>query len=247
LVAYDAIIGESMMIQPATAREEQAKTTEIQSFLFSAIHDLREPLRTIRANSELVAKHAGEAAEPRLAQPLRHILEGVDRLESLIQDLSQYCSAELRELELSEFPIDAALAEAQRLLYEQIRDSGAMVTSDPLPTVSGDFFALAKVFSNLIGNACKFRSEVPPRVHISCLREGPEWLFSVKDNGLGFKREYADLVFEPFQRVHGKQYPGSGLGLALAKKIVERHGGRIWVDSTVSQGSTFRFTLPTSD
>ena len=174
---------------------------------------------------------------------MTHIHNGVERMENLVRDLENYCLEEFRELELQDISMEKALLEARRLLSNKIDNGGAVLTYDPLPEVTGDFDGLANVFRLLLDNACKFRSAEPVEIHVSALREGPAWVFSVQDNGQGFSSTYAELIFKPFERLNGKRYPGSGLGLALAQRIIERHGGRIWVESQLDQGSTFRFSL----
>jgi light-regulated signal transduction histidine kinase (bacteriophytochrome) len=170
--------------------------------------------------------------------------EGVDRMESLLRDIADYSYGEGRELECAEINLDGVLTEARRQACDELQKNEAILTSDSLPIVSGDFFALADVFRSLIQNACRFRSTAAPSIHIACSRDGSEWLFSVRDNGLGFKPAYAAGIFEPFTRLHGRKYPGSGLGLARTRRIVEQHNGRIWAESVPGQGSTFWFSLP---
>jgi signal transduction histidine kinase len=215
----------------------------VRDFLSTAVHDLREPLRAIRAHTQLLASVPEHEVSDRKAQCAKHIQDGVDRMEVLIRDVENYCMEELRELDLRDASMEKALLEARRQLSDKLDKSAAVLTHDPLPEVTCDFDALASVFRILLDNACKFRSAEPPRIHVAASREGPVWIFSVRDNGQGFGATYAELVFKPFERLNGKRYPGSGLGLALAKRIVERHGGRIWVESQADLGSTFRFSL----
>jgi light-regulated signal transduction histidine kinase (bacteriophytochrome) len=227
------------LVRPAA--ELTPKT--VREFLSTAVHDLREPLRAIRAHTQLLASVTENEQSNRKDQCVKHIHDGVERMENLVRDLENYCLEELRELDMKDLGMEKALLEARRQLAEKIEKSGAVVTHDPLPEVTGDFDSLASVFRILLDNACKFRSAEPPQIHVGAVRDGPAWVFSVRDNGQGFNPTYAELIFKPFERLNGKRYPGSGLGLPLAKRIVERHGGRIWVDSQAEQGSTFRFSL----
>jgi light-regulated signal transduction histidine kinase (bacteriophytochrome) len=165
-------------------------------------------------------------------------------MDSLLRDIAEYCHAEGRELQSAEIDMNGVLEEARRQTSSELQRTEAILTNDTLPVVEGDFFALATAFRDLIENACKFRSAAAPSIHVGCIRQGSEWLFSVRDKGLGFKPAYADVIFQPFKRLHGKQYPGSGLGLARAKRIVEQHDGRIWAESVPGDGSTFWFSLP---
>jgi light-regulated signal transduction histidine kinase (bacteriophytochrome) len=214
-----------------------------RQFVSLAVHDLREPLRAITASSELLAQICGEGANERATGCLRHMREGVDRMESLLRDIAEYYYAEGRELQSGEIDMNAVLDEARRQAAGELQKNEAILTHDALPAVAGDFFALAEAFHNLIENACRFRSTAVPSIHVGCVRQGSEWLFSVRDNGLGFKPAYASDIFQPFTRLHRRQYPGSGLGLARTKRIVEQHGGRIWAESVPGEGSTFWFSL----
>jgi light-regulated signal transduction histidine kinase (bacteriophytochrome) len=168
-------------------------------------------------------------------------------MDSLLRDIAAYCHGEGQAINSTEVRMNAVVGEAIRQAAEAIRNTGAQITRDELPNVRGDFFALATVFRNLIENACKFRREAVPAIHASAQRRGGEWVFFVKDNGLGFDPAHGDTVFQPLKRLHGKQFPGSGLGLATAKRIVLQHQGRIGVESTPGQGSTFWFSLPAPD
>lgn len=228
-----------------TAEEELKRTREaFRQFVSLAIHDLREPLRAITASSELLAEIAGDGANERAASCLHYMRDGLDRMDSLLRDIAEYCYGEGRELQSAEISMSAVLEEARRQASIELQRTEAILTNDALPAVEGDFFALAAAFRSLIENACRFRSTATPSIHVGCIRQGSEWLFSVRDNGLGFKPAYADVIFQPFKRLHGRQYPGSGLGLPRTKRIVEQHEGRIWVDSVPGEGSTFWFSLP---
>jgi light-regulated signal transduction histidine kinase (bacteriophytochrome) len=171
--------------------------------------------------------------------------DGALRMQKLIQDLLAYSRVGTRGKSFQEVDLEAVLAEALDNLGLAIREKEATITHDPLPTVRGDGGQLTQVFQNLIDNAIKFRSEDRPKVHISANTEGNELVCSVRDNGIGIPTEYQSRLFLLFQRLHTRQeYPGTGIGLAICKRIVERHGGRIWVESTPGEGSTFWFRMP---
>ena len=218
-----------------------------RDFVFRAVHDLREPVRAIGASSDFLAKNGVDRTNEPAIQCLRHIREGVDRLDSLLRDIAAYCEGECRSLQLAKVRLDVALDEAKRQISNELEKSGAVLTRDPLPTVAGDFLALATVFRSLLENACKFHGPASACIHVSASRQGSEWILAVRDNGLGFKPVYADAIFQPFKRLHSKQLPGSGLGLAVTKRILDQHGGRIWAESVPGEGSTFWFSLPVSD
>jgi light-regulated signal transduction histidine kinase (bacteriophytochrome) len=230
------------------AEEELARTREeFREFLFRAVHDLRQPLRAVSTSSAMLAGIYSAPTDERAARCMRYIREGTDQMESLLQDIAAYCEGEGRKLELTETSLQAVLEQVQWQVSGEIQKNGAILTQDPLPTVNGDFFAMATVFRHLIENACRFRGTEAPRIHVGSTRNGSEWTLSVRDNGLGFNSAYAEAVFQPFRRLHGKEYPGSGLGLAVTKRIVDLHGGRIWAESIPGQGSTFWFSLPALD
>jgi light-regulated signal transduction histidine kinase (bacteriophytochrome) len=219
----------------------------VREFLSIAVHDLREPLRAIRSSSELLAEIHKDSADETEARCVRFISDGVDRMESLIRDIAEFCYDELREFQPGEADLQTVLAEAQRQLSSELQRSEAVLTHGPLPVVTGDLSGLAAVFRCLIENACKFRGAPAARIHVAAIQRESEWLISVRDNGVGFNPVYRDQIFKPFERLNGKRYPGSGLGLALAKRIVDRHGGRIWAESQPEQGSTFWFALPADE
>jgi light-regulated signal transduction histidine kinase (bacteriophytochrome) len=215
-----------------------------RDFISMAAHDLREPLRAIRLGSRLVLADGRAEADENIAQGARYLSDGADRLETLIQDIAAYCYEEAREIESRETDLELALLDAKSELAQEVKTAHATITHDPLPTVMGSPASLAIVFRSLIANACKFRGDAAPQIHIGAAHQASDWIFSLKDNGLGFDPAYAERIFRPFERLNGKQYPGSGLGLTLARKIIERHGGRMWAESEPGGGSTFLFTLP---
>jgi signal transduction histidine kinase len=168
----------------------------------------------------------------------------VDRLETLIHDIAEYCYTEVRESASSETDLEMVLLEAKNEVAAELKSAGATITHDPLPTVLGNAPALTTVLRSLILNACKFRSATPPSIHVGVRQQGAEWIFSVRDNGVGFDPAYRERIFRAFERLNGKQYPGSGLGLTIAKRLINQHGGEIWAESSPGQGSAFHFSLP---
>ena len=174
-----------------------------------------------------------------------YAVDGATRMQRLINDLLTYSRVQTRGKPSEITDSHAALGEALVNLASAIEESGGVVTNDDLPEVRADPGQLVQIFQNLVGNGLKFRGEVPPHVHVSARDAGREWLFSVRDNGIGIEPQYFERLFVIFQRLHGQeQYPGTGIGLALCRRIVMRHGGRIWVESEAGKGSTFHFTLP---
>ena len=175
---------------------------------------------------------------------INYAIDGAARMKALIDGLLLYSRTTTKARPLQMMEARAALDKATANLGRAIEEKGAMVTHDDLPTVLADLIQLIQVFQNLIGNALKF-CDGTPRIHVAAERQGEEWVFSVRDNGIGIAPEYGERIFQIFQRLHGRdKYPGTGMGLAICKKVVERHGGRIWVKSQSGQGSSFLFTLP---
>ncbi len=172
-------------------------------------------------------------------------VDGATRMQRLINDLLAYSRVGTRGNPFKSTDCQVIFREVRDNLMKAIEESGAVITQDPLPTVAGDEVQLLQLFQNLLGNAIKFRGTAPPRIHISAKRRGHEWVFSIQDNGIGIATEHQERIFSIFQRLHQRsEYPGTGIGLAICKKIVERHGGRIWVESRPGKGSTFYFSIP---
>jgi len=226
--------------------EELARSNEdLEQFAYVASHDLQEPLRMVTSYVQLLSKRYKAKLDADANEFIDFAVDGAVRMRKLINDLLTYSRVGTQGKELSPTDSEAVLAQSVNDLKVTIEENGALVTHDPLPTVMADSPQLEQLFQNLIGNAIKFRGNEPPHVHISASRNGKGWIFSIRDNGIGFAPEYSERVFVIFQRLHSRQeYAGTGIGLAICKKIVERHGGHIWVESDVGKGAIFRFTIP---
>jgi PAS domain S-box-containing protein len=237
---------ERMEVALRQKTEELARSNEdLQQFAYVASHDLQEPLRMVTSYVQLLAKRYGGKLDVDANEFIDFAVDGAIRMRKLINDLLTYSRVGMQGKELSATDSEEVLAESVNDLKVTIEENGALVTHDPLPTVMADRPQLGQLFQNLIGNAIKFRRDEPPRIHISASRNGNGWTFSVKDNGIGIAPEYSERIFIIFQRLHSRQeYAGTGIGLAICKKIVERHGGHIWVESEVGKGATFCFSLP---
>ena len=230
--------------QGVAPQESSPDRESLRDFISMAAHDLREPLRAIRLGARLLGAEGGECSQEEAAQGARYLLDGTQRLETLIRDIADYCYEEVRDLELRETDLECVFLEAKNELAAEVKRSGASITHDPLPTLQANSASLTAVFRCLLSNACKFHVEAPPVVHVAAAQDAGEWIFSVRDNGIGFDPAYSARIFRPFERLNGKQFPGSGLGLTLARKAVEQHGGRIWAESSPGNGTTIRFTVP---
>jgi two-component system sensor histidine kinase/response regulator len=221
-------------------------TEELRWFSYRIAHDLREPLRTISVYAELIKNRLGEGAGEDTTKFLGFIGNATTKLRLFMDGLLEYAQASAVQNETSRIECEAMLARVVANLDALVQESGARISIDLLPVVSADM-RLETVFQNLVSNAIKYRKpDVTPDIRISAKPMDGSWLFSVQDNGIGIEPEYRDSVFEIFRRLHGHDIPGNGLGLALSRKIVEAHGGKIWVDSERGEGSTFHFTLPAS-
>lgn len=220
---------------------------DLEQFAYVASHDLQEPLRTVTSYAQLLARKYQGNLDAKADKYINYIVEGAARMQQLIEDLLEFSRVGTRAKKLVPTNCENVINQVLENLKIAIAESRTRVTHDPLPTVMGDETQLIQLFQNLIGNAIKFRGEEVPRVYISVEQREKEWLFSIRDNGIGIETEYFDRIFTIFQRLHSKsEYPGTGIGLAVCKKIVERHGGRIWVESEPSAGTTFHFTIRVS-
>ena len=235
-------IHQNKMMQLELRRANQ----DLEQFAYSASHDLQEPLRSVKIFSELTLERYGPKLDGQGQEFLHHVHDGASRMEMLLRDLLAYTQTSKIEKPAGAVDANAAFQAAIANLAGAIAESGATITCDNLPSVSVNATQLQQLFQNLIGNAIKYHSsDVPPAVHIAARRERQNWLFSVGDNGIGIEPEYKEKIFGLFKRLHsGDEYSGTGIGLAICKRIVERHGGRIWVESELGKGSTFHFTLP---
>jgi len=232
---------ELVMINAELARSN----AELEQFAYVATHDLQEPLRAVASCVQLLQKRYEGQLDERAQEFITHAVDGTKRMQTLINDLLAYSRISTDAQVFASTNCEMVLKEALANLVVAISESGAVVTQDALPTVSGDATQLTQLFQNLIGNALKFREERPPQIHIGAVRDNGDWRFSVADNGIGMEPQYFERVFLVFQRLHTrKEYQGTGIGLAICKKVVERHGGRIWAESEPGQGATFCFTIP---
>jgi len=229
-----------------TVGELRRSNEELQQFAYVSSHDLQEPLRMVASYTQLLAKRYKGRLDSDADEFIAFAVDGCSRMQGLIQDLLAYSRAGTNGKTLCEVSGEAALQGALRNLRITIEQSGAVVSHDSLPAIETDETQLTQVFQNLVGNAIKYRAAEAPRVHVSAAKNGDnEWIFSVRDNGLGIAPQYFDRIFVLFQRLHGRnEFEGTGIGLAICKKVLERLGGRIWVDSQLGTGSTFYFALP---
>jgi len=218
---------------------------DLERFAYVASHDLREPLRMVTSFSQLLEKNYKGRLDPDADEFIHYIVEGGTRMEMLVNDLLDYSRVTSMAKPLVSIETDNAVNTAIKNLSSAISESKAEISVDPLPVILGDLTQLTLVFQNLLANAIKFRGDKTPVVHIGSVRMGDKWIFSVQDNGIGIDPDYHEKIFEIFQRLHNRgQYSGTGIGLAICKRIIERHGGKIWVESDEGKGSTFYFTIP---
>jgi signal transduction histidine kinase len=222
---------------------------DLEQFAYVASHDLQEPLRMVSSYVQLFEKRYAGQVDEQADKYIRYAVEGAKRMQSLIAGLLEYSRVGRLDEPFAALDTNAALDQALSNLRSAIEETHGRITRGPLPTITGNPDRIAQVFQNLIGNALKFRHpDQPATVHVSAVPHEAEWVFSVEDNGIGIDSQYLDRIFVIFQRLHTRsEYPGTGIGLSICKKVIERHGGRIWVESRVGAGSRFHFTLPRDD
>ncbi len=229
-----------------TLADLKRSNAELEQFAYIASHDLQEPLRMITSYIQIIEEDYKGKLDADADQYITFTVEGAKRMQMVIDDLLAYSRVGMRGEPFTPTSMSSVLSKAIANLEVAIEESHAVVTHDQLPTVLGDESQLIQLFQNLVGNAIKFRGDGAPIIHVGVEETPEDWVFSVRDNGVGIDMKYAERIFTIFQRLHAREeYPGTGIGLAVVKKIVERHGGRIWVESTPAKGSTFYFTLPT--
>ena len=229
------------------AQDLARSNADLEQFAYVASHDLQEPLRMVANFTQLLADRYRDRLGQEGAEFITYAVDGATRMQRLIQDLLTYSRVGTRGKSFEPTDCNEVLGLAVANLQLAIQEAHAVVTHDELPPVLADASQLAQLFQNLVGNAVKFRGPEAPRVHVSAARQGTDWVFSVRDNGIGIDAAFAERIFIIFQRLHARgEYPGTGIGLSLCKKIVERHGGKIWVESESGKGATFLFTIPAS-
>jgi PAS domain S-box-containing protein len=245
------LIGYAKIMSDETARKQlqdslTESNTALEQFAYVASHDLQEPLRTMRAFAQLLSTRYREKLDAEADKFLDFIMNGAVRMGSLIQDLLAYARLTTEHERPSSIALDEDLEAALTHLDQAVTESGASITHDPMPTLPVDRGQMVRLFQNLIGNAVKYRKpNEAPKVHISAEQKGAEWVISIRDNGIGFDPKFASTIFVPFKRLHSaEEYPGTGVGLAICRRIVQAQGGRIWAESAPGEGTTIFFTLP---
>jgi signal transduction histidine kinase len=229
----------------ARTQDLQRSNAELEQFAYVASHDLQEPLRKVASFCQLLQRRYAGRLDEKADQYIEHAVDGAKRMQALINDLLAFSRVGRTAQEREPVSCAVLLGQAWANLGPAIRASHATIEVGDLPVVLGEASLLTSVFQNLLGNALKFSADHPPRISVLARRDGENWLFSVTDNGIGIPAEYADRIFVIFQRLHDRSmYPGTGIGLAMCRKIIEYHGGRIWLDTTVTSGARFCFTLP---
>jgi signal transduction histidine kinase len=243
----------ALLFQPPaaepTARDVRLEGVDLAGFSFSALHDLKEPLHLVKGYLALLEQDpAAKALPPETREFLDAAMQGTRRMQALVLNLLEYFRADAKGIAAEPVELEALLEEAVNGLSLQVQEARAVITHDGLPRVEADRLQLARVLQNLLSNAIKFRSANPPHVHVSVHAGASAWELVVKDDGIGIAAKDLDRVLQPFQRAHSSdRYPGTGLGLSISKKIIELHGGRLWLVSSPGQGTEVHFTLPTKE
>ena len=225
--------------------EQKRHHEEFRQFAYAVSHDLREPVRMIASYTQLLDRRYQPQLDADGREFMRYILEATQRMDRLLGDLLTYS----HQFRTADQPLElvgpeGALNGAVLMIDGAVKASGARVTNDPLPSIPFDFAQLTQLFRQLIANSITFRSSEPPKIHVSSIDAGTAVQFSVRDNGIGIDPRYHEQIFGVFKRLHGREFPGTGIGLAISKRIVEQRGGKIWVESELGQGATFHFTVP---
>ena len=228
------------------ANEDLARSnSELERFAYVASHDLQEPLRMVTSYLQLLERRYKARLDGDALEFINYAVDGSNRMKTLINDLLAYSRVGTHSKEHIPTDLEAVLGRVLQILQTSMEETNAQITHDPLPVVMGDEGQLEQLFQNLVGNAIKFHGDEAPRVHIGVKKEKQGWLFSVRDNGIGIDPQFYERIFIIFQRLHNREeYAGTGIGLAISKRIVEKHGGRIWIESEPGKGSTFYFTIP---
>ena len=227
-----------------TLKELERSNKELEQFAYVASHDLQEPLRMVSSYVKLLSRRYKGKLDSDADEFIFYAVDGATRMQSMIQSLLTYSRVGSKGKAFEQVDCETVLDQALSNLAVTIEENKALVSHDPIPTVMADDLQLVQLFQNLIGNAIKYNDKDSPQIHVSAEEKDNEWVFSVKDNGIGIDPDYRDQIFQIFSRLHEKEYYGTGIGLAVCKKIVERHGGKIWVESEAGEGSTFYFAIP---
>lgn len=221
---------------------------ELQQFAYVASHDLQTPLRSMAGFAQVLEADYAPQLDSTARSHVARIVQACERMHTLVADILTFSRVEARACKFEPADLNQIVAQTAAMLEDEIQISNAEITYEELPTIAGDPAQLSQLLNNLIGNALKYQTTDTPKIHISAERRGQEWIISVRDNGIGIDAKHQDKIFEIFKRLHSQEnYPGTGIGLAICKRIVDRHGGRIWLDSGPGAGSTFRFSLPNHD
>jgi PAS domain S-box-containing protein len=218
---------------------------ELEQFAYVASHDLQEPLRMVASYVQLLARKYEDRLDADAKTYIEQAVDGAKRMQALINDLLAYSRVGNQPRVFEKVDFEMVLQDALRNLESTVRENKAQVTYDHLPVLVGDHHQFLQLLQNLLSNAMKFKGVEPPKIHVSAVEKDHEWLFSVKDNGIGVDPQYVEKIFEVFKRLHTRyEYPGTGIGLAICRKVVNRHGGRIWMESKGGEGATVHWTLP---
>ena len=228
-------------------KELSRSNKELEQFAYVASHDLQEPLRMVASYTQLIAQRYQGKLDQDADEFIGFAVDGATRMQAIINDLLMLSRVNTRHGDFAEIDVQTAVDKALANLRLIIDETGVAIDLGPLPTISADGSQLTQLFQNLIGNAIKFRRAEAPKIEIGAAFDNEDWVFHVRDNGIGIAPEHFERIFLMFQRLHGKhEYPGTGIGLTICKKIVDRHGGRIWIESEPSEGTTFFFSIPAS-